>query len=279
MMANNTLIVAGKEFRDDMRNHWTLAITAIFAVLALAIAYFGAVTAGHVGFTSFDATMASLTTLAAFVIPLIALLIAHDAIVGERDSGTLPLLLSYPLSRLELAAGKFLGHSGVLAVAILAGFGTAAVAILAANPETRSLASLGSIVTFIASASLLGASFVGLACLISVLVREKARAAGFALLSWLMLVILFDLLLLAVLVISGGNAVEQAVYPYLLLLNPIDVFRLINLVGLGNNGGNGIFMAMTAAHAYHPWVLYGALAAWAGMPFAGAVLVFRRQEM
>ena len=93
----NVLAVARKEFRDDFRSRWTLAVTVIFAALALGIAYFGAVASGRVGFTSFTATVASLTTLAAFVIPLIGLLIAHDTLVGEQEGGTLLLLLSSPL--------------------------------------------------------------------------------------------------------------------------------------------------------------------------------------
>ena len=278
MMAN-ILTVARRELRDDFRNHWALAITGVFAALALAIAYFGAVTVGRVGFTSFDATIASLVTLAAFVMPLIALLVAYDAIVGERDRGTLPLLLSYPLSRLELVAGKFLGHSALLAFATLLGFGLALGVIEMAAPETRTLAALCSIGTFMISATLLGASFVALACLISAAVKEKAQAAGLALLAWLALVILFDLVLLAVLVLSGGNAAEQALYPWLLLLNPIDVFRLINLTGLGGHGGNAFFLAMSGTHAYSPAVLYGALLAWTVLPLAAAAALFAKTEI
>lgn len=278
-MANSILIVAGKELRDDFRNHWALAITGVFATLALAIAYFGAVTTGHVGFTSFDATIASLTTLAAFVVPLIGLLLAHDTVVGERDNGTLLLLLSYPLSRIELAAGKFTGHSAMLAVATGAGFGGAVAAIQILSPEARGPAAWISILNFVTSASLLGMSFVGMACLISVFTKAKARAAGLALLTWFALVVLFDLILLAVLVVSGGNATEQAVYPYLLLLNPIDVFRLINLVGLNSSGGSAVFMAMSAAHSYNLVALYAALLVWAGAPFAAAAVLFRKQEV
>jgi Cu-processing system permease protein len=278
MMAN-ILTVARRELRDDFRNHWALAITGVFAALALAIAYFGAVTVGRVGFTSFDATIASLVTLAAFVMPLIALLVAYEAIVGERDRGTLPLLLSYPLSRLELVAGKFLGHSALLAFATLLGFGLALGAIEMAAPETRTLEALGNIGTFIISTTLLGVSFVALACLISAAVKEKAQAAGLALLAWLALVILFDLVLLAVLVLSGGNAAEQALYPWLLLLNPIDVFRLINLTGLGGHGGNAFFLAMSGTHAYSPAVLYGALLAWTALPLAAAAALFAKTEI
>lgn len=276
----NILHVARKEFRDDFRNRWTLAITAIFATLALAIAYFGAVAAGRVGFTSFNATVASLTTLAAFVIPLIGLLIAHDTLVGELEGGTLLLLLSYPLSRAELSTGKLLGHGGALAAATLVGFGSAFALLHVLSPEARGTASWGAIGLFLSSACLLGLGFIGLGCLISALTREKARAAGLALLSWFAVVVLFDLLLLGVLVMSGGNAFERAVFPYLLLLNPIDVFRLINLIGLtGGGGGNDFFLAMTAAHAYPMSLLYGTLLAWTALPFGLTLRIFRRREV
>lgn len=273
------LHVARKEFRDDFRNRWTLAITAIFAALALGIAYFGAVASGRVGFTSFNATVASLTTLAAFVIPLIGLLIAHDTLVGELEGGTLLLLLSYPLSRSELSTGKLLGHGGALAAGTLFGFGSAFGLLQVLSPQARGAEPWVAIGLFLSSACLLGLGFVGLACLISVLTREKARAAGLALLAWFVLVVLFDLLLLGMLVMSGGNAFERAVFPYLLLLNPIDVFRLINLIGLKSGGGNSFFLAMTAAHAYPMSVLYGTLLAWTALPFGLALWLFRRREL
>lgn len=274
----NILSVARKEFRDDYRSRWTLAVTAIFAALALGIAYFGAVASGRVGFTPFNATVASLTTLAAFVIPLVGLLIAHDTLVGEHEGGTLLLLLSYPLSRAELSAGKLLGHGGALAAGILAGFGSAfaLLRVLAPQPGAGSWAAIG---LFLSSACLLGLGFIGIACLISALTREKARAAGLALLAWFLSVVLFDLVLLGVLVMSGGNGLERKVYPYLLLLDPIDVFRLINLIGLKGGAGNAFFLAMTAAHPYPLGLLYAVLLMWTALPFALALWVFRKREI
>jgi Cu-processing system permease protein len=275
----NVLSVARKEFRDDFRSRWTLAVIVIFAALALGIAYFGAAASGRVGFTSFNATLASLTTLAAFVIPLIGLLIAHDTLVGEHEGGTLLLLLSYPLSRVQLATGKLLGHGGALTAGTLIGFGGALGLLQTLSPQARGPALWAAIGLFLSSACLLGVGFIGLACLISALTREKARAAGLALLAWFVLVVLFDLVLLGVLVMSGGNAFERAVFPYLLLLDPIDVFRLINLLGLGTGGGNTFFLAMTAAHAYPMSLLYGTLLAWTALPFGLALWVFRRREV
>ncbi|HEX6613344.1 MAG TPA: ABC transporter permease subunit [Rhodanobacteraceae bacterium] len=276
---NTVIAVAAKEFRDDFRNRWTVALAIVFALLALAIAWFGSAAAGRIGFTSFDATLASLTTLGAFVIPLIGLLIAYDSIVGERDDGTLLLMLSYPLSRGQLVAGKFLGHCGALAAATLAGFGSSVALMQWLQPSSQSWLAWLQIGRFILSASLLGASFVGLACLISVQAAAKSRAAGLALVGWLISVVLFDLALLALLVVSGGNPLERAVYPWLLLLNPVDVFRLVNLVALGDGAGNELLTGMTGQHVYSPVLLCVALLAWAVVPFAIATFAFRRKEI
>jgi Cu-processing system permease protein len=276
---NSLLIVARKEFRDDFRNRWTIAVAVLFAILALGIAYFGGAAAGQVGFTSFDATLASLTTLGAFVIPLIGLLLAYDTVVGEQDNGTLLLMLSYPLSRGQLVAGKYLGHCAALAAATLAGFGLAVAIMQVMQPPAHTLQAWAHIAGFIVSASMLGASFVGLACVLSVVTDDKSRAAGLALITWLVTVVIFDLALLAILVVSGGNPIEQAVYPYLLLLNPIDVFRLINLTALGDGAGNDLLLGMTGSHAYAPAVLFLVLLAWMLAPFALALFLFRRKEV
>ncbi len=87
-----------------------MAISLVFATLALGIAWFGAAASGQVGYASTPATIASLASLGIFLIPLIALLLAYDAIVGEEEGGTLLLLMTYPLSKSQLLLGKFLGH-------------------------------------------------------------------------------------------------------------------------------------------------------------------------
>lgn len=57
----------------------------------------------------------------AVVLPLAAFLLAYDAVCGERDSGTLKLLLSYPVSRPRLLSAK-LGTVWIcLAVPLAAG--------------------------------------------------------------------------------------------------------------------------------------------------------------
>src|SRR5690606_16314478 len=121
--------IARKELSDSLRNRWLVAISVVFATLALGIAWFGAAASGQVGYASTPATIASLASLGIFLIPLIALLLAYDAIVGEEEGGTLLLLMTYPLSKSQLLLGKFLGHGLTLALATIIGFGVAGIAI------------------------------------------------------------------------------------------------------------------------------------------------------
>ena len=184
----NLMIVAGKEFRDGLRNRWVLAITLVFGLLAIGLAYFGAAASGQVGFTRVSTTIVSLSSLAVFLIPLIALMLAYDSIVGEDEQGTLLLLLTYPMSRVEILAGKFLGHAAILGVSTLVGFGVAG-AIIAALGSVEQLGELvAALALFILSAMLLGWAFIGFAYLISVSVSEKSKAAGIALVVWLSLI-------------------------------------------------------------------------------------------
>ena len=130
--------VAGKEFWDRIRSLWVLAIAVLFTVFALAIAYFGGAQQGAIGFRSIEFTIASLVSLVIYLIPLIALLLGFDAIVGERERGSLDLLLSMPITRLELLLGKFLGLAAALAFSTVAGFGL--VAMVLAGREKQEIA-------------------------------------------------------------------------------------------------------------------------------------------
>lgn len=129
---NNIAIIAAKEIQEGLRNRWVLATTLLLAALALSMTFLGsAPTGSSIGASRLDIVIVSLSSLTIFLIPLIALLISHDAIVGEMERGTMLLLLSYPLSRTQMVLGKFLGQLAILAFATLFGYGAAALALIA----------------------------------------------------------------------------------------------------------------------------------------------------
>ena len=77
------LTIAGKEFRDRMRNRWVLAVALVFTVFSPPLPLFGGAQQGTVGFRSIEFTIASLVSLVIYLIPLIALLLGFDAIVAS----------------------------------------------------------------------------------------------------------------------------------------------------------------------------------------------------
>ena len=275
---NAVLIVAGKEFRDGLRNRWVLSITLVFAFLAIGLAYFGASASGVVGFTSLATTIVSLSSLAIFLIPLIALLLAYDTIIGEEEQGTLLLLLTYPLRRSQLLMGKFIGHAGIMAVSTLVGFGVAAILIALLSGELFDLKLWQAFAFFILSATLLGWVFVALAYVSSVLASEKTRAAGVALLLWFWFVLVFDMVMLGGLVISKGAAGGDWL-AYLLLLNPTDVFRVANLAGFEAARSYTGLTHMTIGPLFEPAALSGVLMLWIIGPLSLALWLFNRRQI
>lgn len=268
--------MARKEFSDGLRNRWLLAISVLFAVLAIGIAWLGAAASGQLGFTSVPATIASLASLATFLMPLIALLLAYDAIVGEDESGTLLLLLTYPLGRGQILLGKFVGHGLILALATLIGFGCAMLAIAVLVDDVELSLLLWAFGRFMASSTLVGWVFLGLAYVLSSVSAEKSTAAGLALGVWFFFVLVFDLALLALLVLSEGQF-NPKVLPWLLLLNPADIYRLINLSGFEPGASTAGVLTLGSDLPMPGSMLWLCLSLWVAVPLGSAWLLFRRR--
>lgn len=272
------LLVAGKEIRERMRNRWVVAATLLLAALALTLAFLGAAPAGRVGVGALDVVVVSLSSLSIFLLPLIALLISHDAVVGESERGTMLLLLSYPIARWQVLLGKFLGLVAVLGLATVVGYGAAAAALLVAGHGVAA-ESWQAFALMVGSSVLLGAAFVTLGMLASTLVRDRGAAAGVAVALWLVMVLLWDMALLGVLVADAGERITAGMVDAALLLNPTDAYRLLNLAGLPGLGALSGMAGLAAGTTLTPPVLLAALAAWVLVPLAAAAAVFTRREL
>jgi len=275
---NAILIILGKELRDGLRNRWVLAVTLLLAALALALGFLGSAPTGNVKVDPLTVTVVSLSSLSIFLVPLIALLLVYDSLVGEVERGTMMLLLSYPVKRWQVLAGKFLGHLVILAVATTLGFGFARVTLQLAHDGIE-LAAWGPFVLLIGASVLLGACFLAIGYLLSALVRERATAAGLAIGVWLLLVVIFDMALLGVLVADQGRVLTPSALNAVLMFNPTDVYRLLNLTG-HENVAMFAGVAGLAEQVELPFaVLLLAQLAWVALPFTLAVAVFQRKSL
>ena len=123
-MIRPLLILAAAEFQEGLRNRWVISVVLLLTILAFSLALLGTSPIGETRVGALNVTTVSLASLSVYLLPLVALTLSYDSIVGERERGTLLLLLTYPISRWQIIGGKFIGHLAILAVAITLGYGT-----------------------------------------------------------------------------------------------------------------------------------------------------------
>jgi len=122
------------------------------------------------------------------VLSLVALLFGFDQISRERENGVLRLMLSNPVSRAQVLAGKWLGNFLSLAapfvLVTLLGF-----ALMNLDPDIRfGAAGIGRFLVLIMIALLYIALFLGLGILVSALTRRSASTLIVLLLVWAVIV-------------------------------------------------------------------------------------------
>ena len=269
--------IAGHEVLAGIRNRWMLAASLLLGVLALTLAFVGSAPGGAVAASPLAITVVSLSSLSVFLVPLIGLLVSYDTLVGEIERGTMPLLMTHPVTRWRIVLGKFAGQVAILAVATVAGFGVAALVTgLGDGGDGEAWGAFG---VMVGGSILLGAAFIALGTLFSAVVAERGTAAGVSAAAWLVFVVLFDMALLAILVADEGQVVSGELFRVLLLLNPTDVYRMLTLSGSETVGALSGMAGVSAEAAFGHAILLPVMALWIAVPLGLAGLLFGRKEL
>lgn len=273
MDLENVLTLIQKELRDAFRNRWFLLYAIAFAALSLALAWFSVSGAGSFGVAGFGRTTAGLINLILLIVPLMGLTLGAMSLASEREKGTLIYLMAQPISSSELLLGNFVGLALALTTALLIGFGLTGVLMVFAGGG----GDFGVYLTLLVLSVLLAIASLSLGFLISAAVRRAATAVGLALFLWLVLVYFGDLGLMGTAVVMQLD-VEQLLA--LALINPLQVFKVAAVLDLRDNlevlGPAGIYAFRTYGAALWP-LLVALLLAWIVVPFAAAMLAFKKR--
>lgn len=173
----SVLAVARKDFEDAIRSRWLVGLTLLFVLLFAGTAYLFRPAEGE--------TLEANVILSLFgqlfvgtLIPLIGLVVGYNAISGERESGSLKLLLSLPHSRIDVVFGKVLGRAAALGAAILVGFVLPAVVLAIGPLELDPLAYVGYTLLVVAFAAVFVSIGVGFSAAATTQRRALAGAIG-----------------------------------------------------------------------------------------------------
>jgi len=265
---------ARREFRDAVTSRWFLLYTLAFTVLAVAVSYMSLSGVGSHGFAGFGRTTAGLLNLIMLIVPLMALNAGAGAIASEKERGTLLYLLAQPVSRTQLLLGKYLGLATALVLSLCLGFGVSA-GILAWRAGGIGI---GVYTMLIGITCLLALAMLSVGMLISVLSRRSAVATGIGLFSWLSLVFLSDLGIMAGTILFRLRV--QEIFA-LAILNPLQAFKMNVVVNMNTTldvlGPAGAYASQTFGNSLS-WILIAIIMAWILLPLGIATVLFARSS-
>lgn len=216
--------VARKDFEDAARSRVLWGLSAVFvAFLVMSLLSAEQLFPERV---TVDASVAltGVSMLAQLFVPGVALAAGYMAVAGERQSGSLRVLLAYPFSRTSVVAGKLVGRSLVTVTALAVGFVVASglVALRYGLPDAVTYAQ------WLGSGVLLALAFTGIAVGGSAAAATRGRAMALTIGSFVAMVFFWKPVAVGVYYAANGSLPGVRVDTWYLLLerlNPLAAYR------------------------------------------------------
>jgi Cu-processing system permease protein len=257
-------IIAVHQSRDVMRKRWVMAYAVSLLVagdLLLRLAGNG------------PSALLSLLNVVLLLVPLIALILGSASLYGAREFTE--LLLAQPIPRRALYIGLYFGLTVPLMLATLVGLALPFVIERALDETVAPM-----LATLLIVSVLLVGVFTALAFVITVLVRDRARGLGIAILTWLGLGVLYDAIVLAIATTFRDWPIERGMLAAM-ALNPIDLARTILLLRLdvaALMGYTGAVFRLAFGTSTGLVIALGILSLWLVVPWAFGARAFARRD-
>lgn len=275
--------VAKKEFLDNIRNKWIIILTLLLFLLVILFSY----VAGANGRLADPQTTAiRLIALSSIIVPLIAIILGFSTISGEAESGSFSVVLSYPVTRLEVLLGKFVGLGSVIVTTVLAGFGIGGIIIIATTSGEYWLGFL----IFIVLTILLGLIYLSLSICISSYFKRRITSIGGGLFVFFWGQIL-GFIFLGILYATGYQIADLAKgnipswYWIENFFSPTDLNQVAVLRGFGQNNinlgevGAGLRNTMALPDFLSAANVMVVILLWIILPLVIAYFLFKRRDI
>jgi ABC-2 type transport system permease protein len=265
-------VVAKKDFQDAIRSRALWALSAIFLVL---VGLFSVVYASVDVVSGGDPSALGLIFFVAGAIgtfvSVAAIITCYKALAGERESGSMKVLLSLPHTRRDVVIGKLVGRTAVLAVPIVIAL---LLGIILGMGLLGDLAPVATVLLGIVGL-LFALTYAGIMVGISATTGSTSRAAALALGFLLVFEFLWDVVVIGLVFVANGFALPTGGFPdwtYPLSQVPPSNAFVTTLVAVipdapaAASGGQN--PAQIDAFFGTPWVGLVALALWTVVPIA-----------
>ncbi|MFC4543146.1 ABC transporter permease [Halosolutus amylolyticus] len=275
------LTIAKKDFRDAVQSRALWALVAIFVVLSV-ISTYAYVEAPELLGSTTGATFGGLIFftigLVGLFVPLSAIVVCYKSLAGERELGSIKLLLSLPTNRRHVFVGKLFGRAGVLAfglaVGLLVGLGIGAALLGEID--------LAATLLFVLATLAFAAIYAGIVVSISATTGSTSRATTLALGFFVVFELLWDVVPMGILYVVEGFTLPASIPDwvfFVMQLSPSSAYLssvvallpdLADVAGAEPSGGGvGVEAGPEAAEPFYasPEVGLLVLALWLVVPF------------
>lgn len=286
-----TAVVARKEFTHAVRSR---SLRGLFALSIVATVVACRAASGATGGSPADAVVGLLGLPFQLIAPVAAILAGSFAVSGERESGSLRLLLGQSPSRTEVVLGKLLGGIAAIAVGVAA---TVAVAVPTSHVAVGSTP-IAALVGLGIATVLLAAAFLGIAVGVSAAVSTRKRATGAAVGGYFVLAFLWEPVVAGAHYAATGSLPEGPIPAWLSVLdrlNPIEAYTAaadalganavaplrvtFGLLDAGTGGSTAVRGSATApVYLSDPFAVV-VLGLWIAIPAAVGAFRFRRADL
>ncbi|HVS98831.1 MAG TPA: ABC transporter permease subunit [Puia sp.] len=245
---------------DILRNKIVLSYAALLLAISLTV----------LGLEDNEAkALLSLLNIVLIVLPLVSVI--FSTVYYYNSVEFIELLVCQPLKRIRILLSLYCGLAVSLLIAFWIGVGVPVLCFLH-NGTGILLLVTGSALTLIFSA---------LAVLGSVVMRDKARGIGLAILLWFYFSVLYDALVLFLLFQFSDYPLER---PAIVLgcLNPIDLSRILLLLQVDNSammGYTGAVFRSFFGSGGGALVALAVLVLWTALPLWAALRKFNRKDL
>ena len=250
------------QLHDLLRSRWVAGYALLLFALTELLAYLG----------GGERALPSLMNVVLIVVPLVSVVFGTMYLYGAREF--IELLLAQPVGRGPLFAGLYGGLALPLCGALLLGMAPPVVWSAAGG------AVAGPLTILLAAGILLTLVFTALAFLVSLLVVDRARGLGAAILLWFAATALYDGLLVLLATSFTGYPLELPLLT-LVLLNPVDLGRVLLVLRFdpaGLMGYTGAVFERFFGSAVGLVVTIGALGLWTLVPYLLGRRYFARKD-
>jgi len=215
----NLLLIAFLDVKESIRARWFLIYTLVFGGL-IALFFIAGVTESQVmGFSGLSRLLLMYIQVTIVILPIFILITTVRSISGDRDNHILEYMLSFPISLSHYYWGKILGRFATVFLPVLFAMVLALlIGLLKGANVPWSIFLLYSGLLFA-----LSSSFLGIAFLISSVVKSSEIALGLSFFVWIFLLAFIDIALISLMM---QNRLSEELIIAISLVNPMEVFRV-----------------------------------------------------